>query len=52
MQWAEPFAISPFEKPTGNQIFTLKTTGVVAGTYFLTARLDGKFLETQKVILE
>ncbi|MBK6861627.1 MAG: DUF1929 domain-containing protein [Saprospiraceae bacterium] len=41
-----------FEKPTGNQIFTLKTTGVVAGTYFLTARLDGKFLETQKVILE
>ncbi len=40
------------EKTIGNQIFNLKTTSVPVGIYFLTARLEGQVLGTQKVILK
>lgn len=40
------------EKSTGSQVFTLITTEVPAGVYFLTARIGGAILETQKVMLK
>lgn len=42
---------SGFYKTTDNQFFTLEITGVSAGIYFITARLEGKILGTQKIIL-
>ncbi len=41
-----------FEKKTKNQVFTLKTDGIPSGNYFLTVRLDGTILGTEKVILQ
>lgn len=40
------------EKSTGSQVFILKTTEVPAGVYFLTVRIGGAVLETQKVMLK
>jgi len=45
-------AFSFSEKTIGSQIFEIKTMGVPAGGYFLTARLEGKVLGTEKVILK
>ena len=42
------FSAKKFE----NQSFTIKTIGMPAGIYFLTARLDREILGTQKVILK
>ncbi len=43
---------SMIEKVSDHPVFTLKTTGLSAGVYFLTARLEGKVLGTEKVILK
>jgi hypothetical protein len=40
------------EKTTENQVFTLKTTKVPAGVYFLTARLGTEIMGTGKVMLK
>lgn len=42
---------SLFDKTNEKQIFTLKTTGIQAGVYILTARLEDVILGTEKVIL-
>lgn len=42
---------SLFEKTIDRQVFTLKTTGIQAGVYLLTVRLDDAILGTEKVIL-
>jgi PKD repeat protein len=44
-------AYSLFEKTIDRQVFTLKTTGIQAGVYLLTVRLDDAILGTEKVIL-
>ena len=44
-------AYSLFEKTIERQVFTLKTTGIQAGVYLLTVRLDDAILGTEKVIL-
>ncbi len=41
-----------FEKTTDKQVFILKTTGIQAGAYLLTARLEDVILGTEKVILK
>lgn len=42
---------SLFEKTTDKQIFTLKTTGIQAGVYLLTAHLQDVIIGTEKVII-
>lgn len=42
---------SLFEKKTDKQVFTLKTTGIQAGAYLLTVRLEDMIIRTAKVIL-
>jgi len=39
-----------FEKTVKNQTFSLKTAGIPAGTYFLSARLGGQHLGGQKIV--
>lgn len=42
---------SLFDKTIDTQVFVLKTTGIQAGVYLLTARLENVILGTEKVIL-
>lgn len=46
--WELPFS----GKNIANQVFNLKTSGLPAGDYFLTARLNSHVLGTEKVILK